>query len=1127
MRSPPFPFALLAISSLGTFGPAPRDARAQDTTKVVVDTTTRLKSDSLPLVPARRVAFTTREATWASLDVSPDGRTIVFELVGDLYTLPLAGGQARRITSGPSFDSQPRWSPDGKRIVFVSDRDGNENVWTCAPDGTLPKQVTRATSGLFASPVWTPDGKYIVTSRQAEFLGAFRLWLYHADGGTGVSLTKADSGQQVVGTGRRPIIDAMGAAFGSDPRYIWFARHRGGFGYDLTLPQWQLATFDRETGKIVVQSDNYGSGMRPVLSRDGKWLVYATRRDAETGLRLRDLATGSERWLAWPVQRDDQESRYTRDLMPGSAFLPDGSALVTSHGGKLWRIAVPGGAAAEIPFQAEVEQRLGPLVKFATRIDTGDVLARQVRNPAPSPDGRRVAFSALDRLYVMDWPRGTPRRLTRDTVHEQVPAWSPDGRWIAYVTWNDEGGMLWRVRADGGGRPERLTRGLGFFDRPAWTPDGRRIVVLRMPLDLRLRERDPAGVELAWVPAAGGALTHIAFVNPGGRPHFGRDSSRIYLYDPREGLVSIRFDGSDRRTHLKVTGYRPAGEGAEPTPADEIIVSPDGERAAAQVDNRVWLVTLPRIGAQVPTLDVTMPKEAAFPVKRLTRVGGDFVGWARDGRFIHWAIGRSLFRYDPVIGDSLDRRKLSADSARADSLARAQARGAAPDSAAKARVDSIAKLPAYEGERVDVVIRVPRDVPHGTLVLRGARIVTMKGDEVIENGEVVVRDNRIVSVGPAGATVDTGRAAGARVVDVSGKTIIPGLVDIHAHMWPAWGIHQRQVWKYLANLAYGVTTTRDPQTSTTDILTYADRVETGELLGPRIYSTGPGVFWSENFGSLDETRDALKRYSEFYDTRTIKQYLAGNRKQRQWVIMASRELGLMPTTEGGLDFKMNLTTMLDGYPGHEHSFPIMPLFKDAVELAARSGITYTPTLLVNYGGPFAENYFYERRDIHEDPKVRRFFPHEEIDVRAERRPWFRENQYVFKRLAEAAAAIVRAGGRVGLGGHGQMEGLGVHWELQALASGGLTPHEVLRAATLHGAEAIGFGQDVGSLEPGKLADLVVLDRNPLEDIRNTEAIRYVLKNGRLYEGETLAEIHPRRLPPPRMPWTEGWPGVQP
>jgi len=319
--------------------------------------------------------------------------------------------------------------------------------------------------------------------------------------------------------------------------------------------------------------------------------------------------------------------------------------------------------------------------------------------------------------------------------------------------------------------------------------------------------------------------------------------------------------------------------------------------------------------------------------------------------------------------------------------------------------------------------------------------------------------------------------------------------------------------------------TRDPQTATTDVLTYADLVETGEILGPRVFHTGPGVFWEENFQNLDDTRNALRRYSEFYHINTIKMYMTGNRKQRQWVIMAAKELGLMPTIEGGLDFKMNLTAVSDGYPGHEHSYPIMPLYKDAVQLIAQSGITYTPTLLVSYGGPWSENYFYERFDIHDNAKIRRFTPHEEVDQRAERRPWFRDNQYVFPRIAAAANAILQAGGHVGLGGHGQLDGLGDHWELWAMAAGGMKPHDVLRVATIHGASAIGMEQDLGSLEPGKLADLIVLDANPLEDIHNTNTVRYVMKNGRLYEGATLNEVWPRQRALPQMWWWGQEPAV--
>ena len=1086
---------------------------------------TKPKRDELPLKTTRTVDFTTSEGTWMSLDVSPDGRTIAFDLLGDLYTMPVTGGEAKPITSGPAFDSQPRYSPDGKTIVFLSDRSGSENVWLCDADGAHPRALTKGDKNLYASPDWTPDGQYVVVSKTSMPIGStYEIWLYHRDGGSGASLTKDDKGPAPGPPGRGPQNNALGAAFGPDGRYMWYARHRGGFGYNLEFPEWELAIYDRQTGKVFNQTDVYGSAMRPVLSPDGKWLVYGTRHDAETGLRVRDLTTGDERWLAYPITRDDQESRFTRDLLPGSSFTPDSKALIVSYGGKIWRLEVPSGQATPIAFTAKVHQDLGPLVRFETRVDTGEILVKQIRDASPSPDGKRLAFSALDKVYVMDLPGGTPRRLTSDSVHEQVPAWSPDGQWIAYVTWTDQGGYVEKIRAEGRGKAQRLTPDPAFFDHPVWSPDGQRIVVIKGPRAPRVAEHVGPGYELDWLPAAGGAPTRITPISGGGRPHFSRDPNRVYVYEANEGLVSMRYDGTDRRVHIKVTGFTPSFlPTPEPFPADEILIAPDSGRVLAASSNNVYLVALPLVSATPPAINVADTAAASFPVHRLTRIGGDFTGWAPDAQSVYWSIGRSFFRYVPTVADSLGKLKARTDSIRADSLK--QATKEKPDSAAKARVDSLAKLPAYEPERVDVTIRVPRDVPRGAIVLRGARIISMKGDELIEHGDILVTNNRISCVA---ATCPAPQSA--RVLDVAGKSIIPGLVDIHAHPWPTWGIHEPEVWKYLANLAWGVTTTRDPQTSTTDVLTYADQVEAGDLLGPRIYHTGPGVFGAfleENWTSLDDVRNTLKRYSEFYHTHTIKQYMAGNRKQRQWVIMAAQELGLMPTIEGGLDFKMNQTVQLDGYPGSEHAFPIMPLYNDAIQLAAQSGITYTPTLLVSYGGPFSENYFYEHFDIHDNAKMRRFLPHEEIDQRAERRPWFRDNQYVFPRIAASAAAILRAGGNIGMGCHGQLDGLGCHWELWAMTAGGMTPREALRVGTMDGAYGIGLDKDLGSIEPGKLADLIVLDANPLDDIHNTEKIRYVMKNGRLYDGATLDEVWPRTKPLPRMWWWDQEPkGVQ-
>lgn len=241
----------------------------------------------------------------------------------------------------------------------------------------------------------------------------------------------------------------------------------------------------------------------------------------------------------------------------------------------------------------------------------------------------------------------------------------------------------------------------------------------------------------------------------------------------------------------------------------------------------------------------------------------------------------------------------------------------------------------------------------------------------------------------------------------------------------------------------------------------------------------------------------------------------------EWIIMAARELGLMPTTEGSLNFKLNLTEALDGYSGQEHNIPVYPLYEDIVRLFTETGIAYTPTLIVTYGGPWVENWFYEREDIHADPKLRRFMPHSEVDDRGLRRgQWFHESAYKFQEHAEFVADLVEAGGRAGIGSHGQLQGLGYHWELWAIQSGGLSEHDALRVATTIGADAIGLASEVGTIEPGKLADLVVLARDPLEDIRNTNSLVYVMKNGRLYEADTLNEVWPRQRELPRQWWAE-------
>jgi len=389
---------------------------------------------------------------------------------------------------------------------------------------------------------------------------------------------------------------------------------------------------------------------------------------------------------------------------------------------------------------------------------------------------------------------------------------------------------------------------------------------------------------------------------------------------------------------------------------------------------------------------------------------------------------------------------------------------------------------------------------------------------------VLIEGDRIAAVG---SRAELTIPAEATRIDVSGRYIIPGYIDTHAHYRPLRRILDTANWAFLANLAYGVTTGLDVQPSTTDILAYEDLIAAGLMLGPRALSTGPGIFSNNNFQSEQHAEAVLRRYRDHYGVHNLKAYLAGNRKQRQWVAQAASKLQLMPTTEGGLDMMMDMTHVLDGFSGNEHNFPVLDLYRDTVELVARSGISYTPTLLVSYGGPFAENYFYTRENPHRDPKLRRFTPDNAIASRTLRTQWFLDEEFVFPQIAAQAAKIIRAGGRVGVGAHGQLQGLGYHWELWALASGGLTPREALTAATRHGAEIIGVAQDIGTVSAGKLADLVVLSADPTEDIRNSAAIDFVVKNGEVFEGDTLNKIWPDAEPLPEQWWWHRGPADPP
>jgi|TARA_R100000479_G_scaffold51000_3_gene24119 imidazolonepropionase-like amidohydrolase/Tol biopolymer transport system component len=1020
-------------------------------------------------------SFTTNEGTWMNLDVSPDGQTIVFDMLGDIYKMPITGGKATAIRTGIPFEVQPRFSPDGKKISFTSDAGGGDNIWIMNTDGSDAKQITDEDFRLLNNAVWMPDGDYLIARKHftsGRSLGAGEMWQYHITGGKGLQLTKRKNDQQDV---NEPFVSP-------DGKYLYYSEDMypgGNFQYnkDPNSQIYVIKRYNFETGDTETITGGPGGAARPVLSPNGKKLAFVKRVREKSVLYLHNLETGEE----WPVYdkltKDQQEAWAIFGVYPNFSWMPNNTELVFWSEGKINKLNTETQQLTNIPFTADVKIDIAERVHFTNKVEEETFTPKVIRHAVTSPNGKIVIFNALGALYKKELPNGSPQRITNGTDFEFEPRFSPDGKHIVFVTWNDlEKGAIFKVSTSGG-TPIKLTQEKAIYRTPSYSQDGKHIVFRK---EKGNTDQGFTFTKKPGIYTMDSSGNNEKFVTEKGEyPMFNKNGDRIFLQtggtyfgNLTKKLISVNLQGNDEKEHIK-SEY-----------ANRLVPSPDNKWIAFTHLHKAYVAPLVLNGQ---TIDLDN-KSKSVPVSQIAKDAGINLHWSPDSKKIMWTLG------DEYFSNELKNRFTFLPG-------------------------SSEEIPEMTLEGTKIGLTAPVDSPSGKIAFTNARIITMNGDKVIENGTIVINENKIEAIGEASKIKVPNDV---KVYDAKGKTIMPGMVDAHAHVGAfRYGLTTQQNWQLMANLAFGVTTSHDPSANTETVFSISELLKAGKLTGPRLYSTGFILYGADGdfkavINNLEDAKSSIRRTKAF-GAKSVKSYNQPRREQRQQVLQAAREQGINVVPEGGSTFFHNISMVIDGHTGVEHNIPVAPVYKDILEVWGKSNVGYTPTLIVNYGGLNGEYYYYQRDNVWENEKLLQFTPRRIVDSRSRHRTMVPEKEYENGHIlvSETAKKLSDAGVKVNMGAHGQLQGLGAHWETWMLKQGGMTNLEALKTATINAAEYIGAGDDVGSLEKGKMADLIVLTDNPLDDIENTQSIEMVMVNGRLYDANTLNEIgnHPKERAP--------------
>ncbi|MBY6064985.1 amidohydrolase family protein [Pseudidiomarina sediminum] len=1004
------------------------------------------------------------EGTWMNVDLSPDGNYIVFDLLGDIYRMPASGGDAELLAGGIAWQMQPVYSPDGKHIAFTSDASGGDNIWVMDADGSNQRAVTNETFRLLNSPAWSPDGQFLVARKHftaSRSLGAGEVWMYHVNGGSGVQLTSRPNDQKDLGE----------PAFSPDGRYIYFSQDDTPgktfhYSKDSLEGIYRIKRFDRETGDIDVIRGGAGGAIRPTPSPDGKYLAYIKREDFDSVLFLYNLETGEERRLYTELDRDMQETWAIHGVYPTMDWSADSKKMVFWAGGKIQQLDVASGTTKVIPFSVETTKKVQTALRVKQNIEADDFKVRMLRGVQVAPAGDKVVFEALGKLYQRSLPDGKPERLTdRDGAFELYPSYSRDGSKLVYVTWDDEDQGQVIVRDLRRGRETILPTGKGKFIEPVFSPDGTSVVYRKVRggyITPRTYGVNPGVYQLELAKNSSPELIS----ENGFAPQFGARNDRLYLMNSAGAQQLLAVDLTTKQQTTLYTSEH----------ATEYRVSPDGQHLAFAERFKVFVTPLVERGAPI----AISPSDKQFPVEQLSVRAGENISWSADGQNLYWSLGPELYHAD--VGGLF---------------------AIADGESSFAKIES--------GTDISFTAKVANH--DQTVAFVGGQVITMDGERVIKRGTVVVRGNTIVAVGSADE-VEVPRSA--TVIDTTGKTVMPGLFDGHAHGAAGeYEIIPEQNWQSYANLAFGVTSIHDPSNDTTEIFAASEMQKAGLIAAPRTFSTGTilyganGPGYTSHIDSLEDAKFHLERLQKV-GAFSVKSYNQPRRNQRQQVIQAARELGMMVVPEGGSLLQHNLSMVADGHTTIEHSIPVATIYDDIEQFWQQTDVYYTPTLGVAYGGIWGENYWYAETEVWKHPKLASFVPQDFLVGKSVRREKAPHNHYNHFNNAAVAKRLTDAGVHVVAGAHGQREGLAQHWEIWMMAQGGMTPLEALATATINPAREFGMDHALGSLETGKLADIIVIDGDPLSDIRVTDKVTHTMVNGRLFDATTMDQLVPTK-----------------